>query len=389
MRSLAEYASEKLEALEARALRRQLQLSTRQRGAYVTRGGRRLVSFSCNDYLGLSTHPAVIEAAVTALQSHGLGAGASRLITGNHPLYSGLEARLARLKDSEAALVFGSGYLANLGIIPALAGKGDLLLADELSHACLLSGARLSQAQEMRYPHNDADAVERALAKQRASARHAFIVTDGVFSMDGDLAPLPALAALAERYDAWLLVDDAHGLGVIGGGRGSAFAFGARKLDIPLQMGTLSKAVGAYGGYVCASTPVIELLKNRARSLVYSTGLPPCVLAGAAAALDVIAENPDLVERPLSHARSFTHSLDLPEAQSAIVPLVLGSAEKALAAASLLEEAGFLVAPIRPPTVPEGTARLRFAFSAAHEPSDRAKLAEVVRTRVLPLRSSP
>ncbi len=227
------------------------------------------------------------------------------------------------------------------------------------------------------------------LAKRRADARHVLILTDGVFSMDGDLAPLPALTALAERYDAWLLVDDAHGLGVVGGGRGSAFAFGSQKLNVPLQMGTLSKAVGAYGGYVCASAAVIELLKNRARSFVYSTGLPPAVLAGAAAALDVIAENPDLVARPLAHARSFTRDLDLPDAQSAIVPLILGSAEKALAASALLEEAGFLVSPIRPPTVAEGTARLRFAFSAAHEAADIAKLGEVVRTRVLPLRSSP
>jgi 8-amino-7-oxononanoate synthase len=389
MRSLDEFAAEKLRGLEMRHLRRKLAFTTRETSAYVTRGGRRLVSFSCNDYLGLSTHPAVIDAAVTALRTYGLGAGGSRLVTGNHPLYAGLEARLARLKESETALVFGSGYLANLGIVPALAGKGDLVLADALSHACLLSGARLSQAEEVRYPHNDVDAVERVLAKRRTDARHALIVTDGVFSMDGDLAPLPALTALAERYDAWLLVDDAHGLGVVGNGHGSAFAFGSQKVDVPLQMGTLSKAVGAYGGYLCASAAVIELLKNRARSFVYSTGLPPAVLAGAAAALDVIAENPDLVARPLVHARNFTRSLDLPDAQSAIVPLILGSAERALAAAALLEEAGFLVSPIRPPTVPDGTARLRFAFSAAHEATDLAKLAETVRARVLPLRSSP
>jgi len=389
MHSLDEFAAEKLQRLEMRHLRRRLAFTARERGATVTRGGRRLVSFSCNDYLGLSTHPAVIEAAASALRAYGLGAGASRLITGNHPLYAGLEARLARLKDTEAALVFGSGYLANLGIVPALAGEDDLVLADALAHACLLSGARLSRAEEVRYSHNDVDAVERVLAERRAAARHALIVTDGVFSMDGDLAPLPALAALAKRYDAWLLVDDAHGLGVVGGGRGSSFAFGPEKVDVALQMGTLSKAVGAYGGYLCASAAVIELLKNRARSFVYSTGLPPAVLAGAAAALDIIAEQPELVARLLAHARNFTQSLGLPDAQSAIVPLVLGSAETALAASALLEEAGFLVAPIRPPTVPEGTARLRFAFSAAHDAADLAKLAHVVRTRVLPLRSSP
>jgi 8-amino-7-oxononanoate synthase len=293
------------------------------------------------------------------------------------------------LKETESALVFGSGYLANLGIVPALVGEGDLVLADERSHACLLSGARLSRAQEVRYPHNDSDAVARALAERRARARHALILTDGVFSMDGDLAPLPELAALAERYDAWLLVDDAHGLGVVGHGRGSAFAFGPNKVEVPLQMGTLSKAVGAYGGYLCASAPVIELLKNRARSFVYSTGLPPAVLAGASAALDFIVEHPECVARPLAHAQTFSRALGLPEAQSAIVPIILGSAERALAASSLLEDSGYLVAAIRPPTVPEGTARLRFAFSAAHEAADIEKLTRLVKERVFPLRGSP
>jgi 8-amino-7-oxononanoate synthase len=200
-------------------------------------------------------------------------------------------------------------------------------------------------------------------------------VTEGVFSMDGDVAPLAELAAVAAEHDAWLMTDDAHGLGVVGGGRGSSAAAGTR---VPLQMGTLSKAVGAYGGYLCASAPVVALVRNRARSFVYSTGLPPGTVAAAARALDVIASDVELVRRPLALARSFTAELGLPPAASAIVPLVLGSAARALAAAARLEEAGFLVAPIRPPTVPTGTARLRFTFSAAHTERQVRSLAAAV-----------
>lgn len=383
MRSLDQFANEKLAGLEARAQRRVLAETASQGGARAKRGGRELISFSSNDYLALSQHPAIVEAAIVALKEHGLGAGASRLVTGNHPLYAGLEARLARWKGSAAAIVFGSGYLANMGIVPALAGEGDLILADELSHACLHSAARLSGAEVACFAHNDMAALERALKTRRGVTRHALIVTDGVFSMDGDLAPLPELARLATEHDAWLMVDDAHGLGTVGGGRGSAFAFG-EPVAVPLQMGTLSKAIGAYGGYLCASTPVVQLLHNRARSFVYSTGLPPSVIAGACAAVDFIAANPAYTGRPLAHARAFTRALDLPLAQSPIVPLILGSEQAALGASTTLEAEGFLVTAIRPPTVPQGTARLRFAFSAAHEESDVLALAEIIRTRILP-----
>jgi len=382
MRSLDQFATEKLATLEACSQRRVLAETASGAGARVRRGGRELISFSSNDYLALSRQPAVVEAAIAALREHGLGAGASRLVTGNHPLYAALEARLARWKGTQSAIVFGSGYLANLGIVPALAGAGDLILADELSHACLLSAARLSGAEFVRFAHNNIAAVERELKTRRARAHHALILTDGVFSMDGDLAPLPEFASLACEHDAWLMVDDAHGLGTVGGGRGSAFAFGAA-VDVPLQMGTLSKAAGAYGGYLCASAPVVALLHNRARSFVYSTGLPPAIVAGATAALDFIAENPAYTGRPLAHARTFTRALDLPLAQSPIVPLILGSEAVALGASAILEAAGFLVTAIRPPTVPEGTARLRFAFSAAHEESDVLALAEIIRTRIL------
>ena len=381
MTDLDAFAAEKLKSLEAKHLKRTLAETARgDDGIWLTRGARRLLSFSCNDYLNLSQHPRVKEAAVAAIRDHGAGAGAARLVTGNHPLYAALESRLAALKETEAALVFGSGYLANLGILSALMGKNDLLLVDELSHSCILAGASLSGGKTLTFRHNDIAHAEELLRTHRAHYRNALIATDGVFSMDGDLAPLKELAALGHAHDAWLLSDDAHGIGVVGGGRGSAIATGAK---VDLQMGTLSKAVGGYGGYLCASKPVIDLMTNRARTFVYSTALPPAVAAGATAALDIIATDAALVAAPLAKARTFTTHLNLHPAQSAIVPILLGDAEAALKAQRLLEDEGFLVAAIRPPTVPPGTARLRFTFTAAHPDAEIVRLADLVKTRIL------
>jgi 8-amino-7-oxononanoate synthase len=387
MRSLDEFATAKLAELERANLRRQLVDTTRLDGIWAVRNGRRLVSFSCNDYLNLSQHPAVKAAAIEALQQLGSGSGASRLVTGNHPLFGGLEARLARLKQTEAACVFGSGYLANIGIIPALTGARDLVLLDELSHACLWAGARLSRATVIPFRHCDLGHLQALLDQHRARHGRALIATDGVFSMDGDLAPIAGLAALAGRFDAWLMTDDAHGIGVVGDGRGSTFAASAMangiRADVPLQMGTLSKAIGAYGGYLCASACVIELIHNRARSFIYSTGLPPAVVAAAIAALDLIEAEPAYAALPLAKARAFTRRVGLPEAESPIVPLIVGDAEAALQASRLLEDEGFLVIAIRPPTVPAGTARLRFAFTAQHPDDEIKRLADIVRNRVL------
>src|SRR6266568_9404272 len=388
MRSLEEFAADKLAALECAQLRRTPAVTART-GIWVERDGRPLLSFSCNDYLNLSQHPQVIAAAIDATKRYGVGAGASRLVTGNHPLYAELETRLARLKGTEAACVFGSGYLANTGIIPALAGPDDLIVMDELSHACIHAGAKLSGAKIQRYRHGDPSQVEDILAAHRSAKKgakkRALIATDGVFSMDGDIAPLAALSQLAQRFDAWLLSDDAHGLGVIGGGRGSTFVNGAAHspIQVPLQMGTLSKAVGAYGGYLCASNAVIDLMRTRARTFIYSTGLPPAVVAAAIVALDVIERDPVYAAEPLRKARLFTRALNLPDAQSAIVPVIVGDAAAALVASDRLCDNGFLVVAIRPPTVPAGTARLRFAFTAQHDDSDIARLAELVRSHVL------
>lgn len=377
MPALDTFAAEKLARLEHKHLRRRLVETAREDGIWVTRGGKRLLSFSCNDYLNLSHHPAVKEAAIAATHAYGVGAGASRLVTGNHPLFGVLEMKLAALKGTAAACVFGSGYLANIGIIPTFAGKTDLVLVDALAHSCIWAGAEMSGATVASFRHNDLDDARAVLKAQRGAHRHALIATDGVFSMDGDLAPLPALAALAEEFDAWLLSDDAHGIGVLAGGRGSTFAHGA-PAHVPLQMGTLSKAVGGYGGYLCGSQPVIDLVKTKAASLVYSTGLPPGVVAGAIAALDFISANPDYTARPLTLARSFTRALNLPEAQSPIVPILIGAAETALKASQDLEDKGFLVVAIRPPTVPKDTARLRVAFTANHASEDVQRLADAV-----------
>jgi len=375
--TLTAFAEAKLAALDAQSLLRRLVPTQRTDGLWVERGGRRLLSFSCNDYLNLSHHPAVKAAAGAAIAEYGAGAGASRLVTGDHPLLARLEHRLAALKGTEAACLFGSGYLANTGVIPTLVGPGDVIFVDALAHACIWAGAKLSGALVVPFAHNDAEDLAARMALSRDGARHALVATDGVFSMDGDLAPLQALSDLCQAHDAWLLTDDAHGVGVLGGGAGSGrLAPGA---TIHLQMGTLSKALGSYGAYVCAAAPVVELLKSRARTVVYSTALPPASAAAALAALDVIAADPDLGERPVAKARAFTRALDLPEAQSPIVPILLGEADRALAAARALEDQGFLAVAIRPPTVPMGTARLRLAFTAGHPDAAVADLADAVR----------
>ncbi len=375
--SLTAFAQTKLTGLEARSLKRTLVPTHRLDGLWVERNGRRLLSFSCNDYLNLSHHPAVKAAAIAAVEAHGVGAGASRLVTGDHPIFTELESRLAALKGAEAACVFGSGYLANSGIIPTVVGQGDLILIDDLAHACIWSGAQLSGARIVAFRHNDVEDLAAKLAAYRAEAGRALIATDGVFSMDGDIAPLDEISALAQAHNAWLLVDDAHGLGVVGEGRGAAAMFPGAKVD--LAMGTFSKALGGYGAYVCASQPVIDLLKTRSRTLVYTTGLPPANAAAALVALDIIASDPELVAAPLAKARRFTRALNLPDATSAVVPILMGDADRTLAAARELEAQGFLAVAIRPPTVPEGTARLRLAFTAAHPDAEIDRLAAAVR----------
>ena len=330
---------------------------------------RQLISFGSNDYLGLSQHPQVKEAAIQAIRDYGTGAGASRLVTGNHALYKQLEEKLARYRGTEAALVFGSGYLTNMGIIPALVGKGDLIIADRLVHACLLDGARLSGARLIRFPHNKVEKCAELLALHRKDYQRCLIITDTIFSMDGDRAPLRELSALAKEYEGWLLTDDAH-------------MVESSPPIADIHMGTLSKALGGYGGYVAASSTICKYLQNTARSFIYSTGLPPSVIASAITALDVIEKDKSLVREPHEHALYFTSLMGMTPAESQIVPVIYGEVEAALAASAGLRDEGFLVPAIRPPTVPQGTARLRIAFTARHERSDIERLAGVI--RVLP-----
>ena len=387
MSSLDAFASAKLAAMEAQNLRRRLVVTDRRENVRATRNGRELISFCCNDYLNLSQHSRVKKAAIEAIETYGTGSGASRLVTGNHPLFAVLEARLAKLKQAEDCVIFGSGYLANLGIVPALVGPGDVIIADELSHSCLLMGTKLSGAEAHIFRHNDLDHMKALLAGHRAKARHCLILTDGVFSMDGDLAPVREMAEIARAHDAWLMTDDAHGIGVVGEGRGSSFVGGV-KADVPLQMGTLSKAIGSYGGYLCASKAVVDLIRTRARTLIYSTGLPPASVAAAIAALDIIEEEPAYAALPVKKAALFTRELNLPAPESPIVPLVIGEAEATMKASAFLEAEGFLVTGIRPPTVPAGTARLRFTFTAEHRDEDILRLAGLVRDRILPKRAA-
>jgi len=351
-------------------LLRSLKTTQRQQGAYVIRGGKKYISFSCNDYLGLSHHKDVIGAAMASLKENGSGSGASRLVTGNTPLYEKLESKLAEIKNTGKALIFGSGYLANIGTIPALVGRGDLIVADKLVHSCLIDGSQLSGARLVRFEHNNVQKCEAALKKHRKEYGNCLIITDHVFSMDGDIAPVDDLFKLAKKYDGWLMTDDAHGLGVIS----------EKHKSVPhIQMGTLSKAIGAYGGYVCASAVVINMLINKSRSLVYSTALPPSVLASALAALEIIEHDKDLCSKPLEYARYFTSLMGLSDAISPIVPVIIGDAKKALEISDKLEKEGFLVSAIRPPTVPKGTARLRFTFSAAHNREDIENVAVVLK----------
>lgn len=372
MPALDDVLNERLTALDAQQLRRHPVTVRRESFPHIWREGQKLISFSCNDYLGLSQHPQVKAAAAEALERHGAGAGASRLITGNHPFYDKAESQLAKLKKTESACLFGSGYLANVGTIAALMNKGDLIVADKLVHACIIDAAQLSGATLRRFEHNDMAHLQRVLMGQRQAHRNCLVVTETVFSMDGDLAPLNDIAELADRFNCWMMTDDAHGLGVI-----------KQRNLAHIQMGTLSKAAGVYGGYVCGSQVLVDYLKTTARTAMFSTALPPAVVAAASASLELIRYDDGLREQLWSNITLFAQHAEIPMPQSAIVPFMVGSAENALHAAEKLAQEGFWVHPIRPPTVPDGTARLRVALTALHRPDDICRLATTLREKRL------
>lgn len=332
--------------------------------------GRNLLAFCSNDYLGLAGHPEVVQAMQQGAADWGAGSGAAHLITGHSAAHHALEEELAEFTGRPRALLFSTGYMANLGLVAALLGRNDRLFEDRLNHASLIDAGLLSRARMQRYPH--ADTVTLASQLEDASGGRKLIVTDGVFSMDGDLAPLPELARLAQQHDAWLMVDDAHGLGVLGDeGRGSLDHFGLGLEQAPILMGTLGKGLGAFGAFVAGSEALIETLIQQARSYVYTTAPPPAVAEATRTSLRIARQESWRRERLLqlvSRFRMRVSELGLPlmDSETPIQPVLAGSARQALAWSRQLEEQGILVSAIRPPTVPEGSARLRITFSANH-----------------------
>ena len=361
--------------------RERLQVDSAQ-GPELCVDGASLLAFSSNDYLGLANHPKVLEAFRTGLQQYGAGAGASHLVCGHQAPHHELELALAKFTGRERALLFPSGYQANLGIITALLGKRDQLFHDRLNHASLLDAGKLSGAKFRRYAHNDPSALRKLL--NRAQGDRLMVATDGVFSMDGDLAPLPQLVAHCKEHGACLLVDDAHGIGVLGEtGAGTLEHFGLDDTDVPIVMGTLGKSLGLSGAFVAGSNEIIESLVQSARSYIYTTALPPAIAAATQASLRLIADNQGprcRLQNNITRFRTGVAQLGLPLADSitAIQPLILGESRLALAWSEQLRVRGFLVPAIRPPTVPAGTARLRIALSAAHTPEHIDRLLDTL-----------
>lgn len=360
---------DEIDRLEASGLRRTLRDIDGPQGASVVVNGRRVILLCSNDYLGLANHPLVKQAAIDSISACGFGAGASRLVSGNMEAHRMLEDRIARFKSTESALVFNSGYNANLGCITALAGRDTAVFSDRLNHASIVDACLLSRAEVKRYPNRDVDSLERLLKKTRLKKR--LIVTDGVFSMDGTIAPLPDIVSLLERYDATLIVDDAHATGVLGqSGRGTLEHFNISHPSV-IQMGTLGKAFGSFGAFIAGDKDLIELLINKARPFIYTTALPPSVCAAASKAIDLVDEDPGLLVRLWERRKQFHDGLsecglDTMGSSTPIIPIFVGETKKAVEASTALLDRGVFIQAIRPPTVPDGTSRLRATVTAIH-----------------------
>lgn len=336
-----------------------------------------LLSFCSNDYLGLANHPGIIRAVTEAMPRTGLGGAASHLICGHHEAHHQLESRLAEFTRRSAALFFSTGYMANMGVISALAGRGDTIFSDRLNHASIIDGCILSRARVRRYPHGDMEALREMLA---STGGHKLVVTDGVFSMDGDIAPLKELAVLCRSHDALLVVDDAHGIGVLGPqGRGSVAELGLSEDDVPVLIGTLGKAVGTSGAFVAGPRLLMDYLVQKARTYIYTTAMPPAIAAATCTSIGLIEQEDSRrchLQSLIAEFRQQASAMgyQLMPSQTPIQPIVVGDNWSALALSQALEERGLMVTAIRPPTVPEGEARLRVTFSAAHSRDDLAKL---------------
>ncbi len=349
-------------------IRGRLLLESQQASSIVV-GGKAYVNFSSNDYLGLANHPDTLHAVNQQLAVSGFGSGASHLITGHHQIHEKLESTLANFLKRDAAITFSTGYMANLSILQSLAAKGDLLIADKLNHASLIDGIKLSAANSARYPHCDLN-IARAKAKKMAANK--WVVTDGVFSMDGDIAPLDKIAGLCKKYHAHLIVDDAHGFGVLGeNGRGCVEHFGLSQTDLPILMGTFGKALGGFGAFVSGSQPLIDYLMQFARPYVYTTALPPSVAAANYCNLNLLMSHPELrckLKRNIRHFRTkcMQENIKLQLSETAIQPIMIGDTQKLLQVDNELKKRGILVGAIRPPTVATNTDRLRLTLTASH-----------------------
>ncbi|WP_371380985.1 8-amino-7-oxononanoate synthase [Sporomusa aerivorans] len=381
-----------LEQVKVNNLYRQTVVYDPVDAAHVIQNGQTYLMLASNNYLGLTHEPHVQQAAMEAIRRYGTGSGGARLTTGTYPLFDQLEQALAMFKGTEAALVFNTGYMANLGVISSLAGPDDIIFSDELNHASIIDGCRLSRAQVLVYRHNDMGHLEKLLKTTGCRGKR-LIVTDGVFSMDGDIAPLDVIVKLAERYDSLVVVDDAHATGVIGpGGKGTAAYFGIQD-KVQVQIGTLSKALGAEGGFVAGSRLLIEAIRNKARSFIFSTALAPAVIAAAQAALQFVAANPDRIEKLRDNAqyvRNLLTARQIPvvSGETPIIPIMVGAANDALRLTAELKEQGLVIAAIRPPTVPAGTSRLRLTVTARHEQEELREAAGKIAAAVGKLKTT-
>jgi 8-amino-7-oxononanoate synthase len=372
---------ERLDDLRERGLYRRMKVVSGPQGPRVLLDGKPVLLLCSNNYLGLADHPRVREAAAEAAMRYGAGAGASRLVSGNMTIHRRLEEQLADFKQAESCLLFGSGYLANAGVVSALAGEGDVVFSDALNHASIIDGCRLARADTFVYDHLDMGHLEWGL--RQAEGRGSLIVTDGVFSMDGDVAPLAEIAELAQRYDVRMLVDEAHGTGALGpDGRGAVAAAGLED-EIDVIVGTLGKSLGSYGAYVCCERSLAKYLINTARTLIFSTALPPPAVAAAMAALGLLREQPRRVEKLQRNAQALrealaSHGLDAGRSETQIIPLIVGDAAATVRASERALEGGVFAQAIRPPTVPDGTSRLRLAVMASHSRDELREAARVL-----------
>jgi 8-amino-7-oxononanoate synthase len=361
---------DEIKDLKRKGLYRELRTIEGEQDSSVVIDGKRVLMFSSNNYLGLANHPDLKKASIDAALRYGTGSGASRLISGNMEIHQVLEKELALFKGTERALLFSSGYHANLGVISALAGEGDLILSDELNHASIIDGCRLSRAEVKVYKHANLNSLE-GMLKGSSRFRRRLIITDSVFSMEGDLAPLPDIVDLGEKYSALVMVDDAHGTGVLGEkGKGAIEHFGLRG-RVEIQMGTLGKALGSFGAYIAGSEDLIDYLVNKARSLLYTTALPASICGAALAALKILGEGPHLISQLRNNTTYFRKGLRdlgylIPEGETPIIPLVFRDPSVTMETAQTLLDEGVYVQGIRPPTVPEGTSRLRITLMATH-----------------------